>query len=85
MPVLMAAWKAEEGVSVVPYSIMVYKRALLKPLCTPPLLGGGEVDVPEFDVCEVSSVAAGFWGVVVVVEEVVGEVRCRNPPPPPSR
>lgn len=27
----MAAWKAEEGVSVVPYSIMVYKRALLKP------------------------------------------------------
>ncbi len=31
MPVVMAAWKAVEGVSVVPYSIMVYRRALLKP------------------------------------------------------
>ena len=31
VPVLMAAWNAEDGVFVVPYSIMVYKRALLKP------------------------------------------------------
>ena len=31
VPVLMAASNAEEGVSVVPNSIMVYKRALLKP------------------------------------------------------
>ena len=31
VPVLMAASKAEDGVSVVSYSIMVYKRALLKP------------------------------------------------------
>ena len=31
VPVLMAAWNAEDGVSVVPYSIIVYKRALLKP------------------------------------------------------
>ena len=31
VPVSMAAWNAVDGVSVVPYSIMVYKRALLKP------------------------------------------------------
>ena len=31
MPVLMAALNAEDGVSVVPDSIMVYRRALLKP------------------------------------------------------
>ena len=31
VPVSMAAWKAVDGVSVVPDSIMVYKRALLNP------------------------------------------------------
>ena len=31
VPVLIAASNADEGVSVVPFSIIVYKRALLKP------------------------------------------------------
>lgn len=45
MPVLMAASNADDGVAVVPYSIIVYSRALVKPV------------VPDRDAAAANSVA----------------------------
>ena len=45
VPVLMAASNADDGVAVVPYSIIVYSRALVKPV------------VPDRDAAAANSVA----------------------------